>query len=100
MTVFKWAYRKHHIDVDIMRDVDRIRARQKRKERITREEIEPCRDAVSNDREKALLELMLSTGMRVSEIANLRIEDIDFQKRKIHILEGKTEYAQREDCFC
>ena len=84
---FEWAYRKHHIDVDIMRDVDRIRPKQKRKERLSIEEIESCRDNVQNDRERALLELMLSTGLRVGEIAKMRISDIDFDKRKIHIPE-------------
>ena len=93
---FGWAYRKHHIDVDIMRDVDRMRSKQKKKERISMEEIEACRDGVKDDRERALLELMLSTGMRVGEIAALKIEDIDFAKRKIHIREGKTENAERD----
>ena len=60
------------------------------------EEIESCRDNVQDDRERALLELMLSTGLRVGEIAKLRISDIDFDKRKIHIPEGKTENAERD----
>ena len=93
---FEWAYRKHHIDVDIMRDVDRIRPKQKRKERLSVEEMEACRDNVQDDRERALLELMLSTGMRVGEIARLKIEDIDFHNRKIQIREGKTENAERD----
>ena len=93
---FEWAYRKHHIDEDIMRDVDRIRPKQKRKERLNVEEIEACRDNVKNDRERALLELMLSTGLRVGEIAKLKISDIDFASRKIHISEGKTENAERD----
>lgn len=93
---FGWAYKKHHIDVDIMRDVDRIRSKQKKKERLSQEEIEACRDNVKSTKEKALLELMLSTGLRVGEIAKLRIEDIDFSKRKIHIPEGKSESAERD----
>ena len=92
---FEWAYRKRHIDNDIMRDVDRVKERQKKKERITPEEMEACRECVKNDREKALLELMLSTGLRVGEIASLKIEDIDFQSRKLHISEGKSDSAER-----
>lgn len=92
---FEWAYRKHHIDEDIMRDVDRIRPKQKRKERISPEEMEACRDSVSDIKRRALLELMLSTGLRVSEIANLRIEEIDLLHRRVHISAGKSEYAIR-----
>lgn len=93
---FGWAYRKHHIDTDIMLDVDRVKPKRKRKDRLTPEEIEACRDAAQNPRERALFELMMSTGMRVGEIAALRIEDIDFSKRVIHIPEGKTDSAERD----
>lgn len=34
-------------------------------------------------------ELMYSTGMRVSEVANLRKEDIDFQRSQVEVREGK-----------
>jgi len=97
MFVFwKWAYRKHHIDQDIMRDVDRVKGKQKKKERITPEEIEACRECAQGEREGALLELMLSTGLRVGEIAALKIEDIDFQTRKLHVNEGKSDNAERD----
>lgn len=93
---FGWAYKKHHIEVDIMNDVERIKPKQKKKERLSVEEMEACRDAARNMKERALLELMLSTGMRVGEIAALRIEHIDFAKRTIHILNGKTDNAERD----
>lgn len=97
MFVFwEWAYRKHHIDQDIMRDVDRVKTRQKKKDRITPEEMEACRECAQGDREKALLELMLSTGLRVGEIAALKIEDIDFQTKRVHISEGKSDSAERD----
>lgn len=93
---FEWAYRKHFIDEDIMRDVDRIKAKQKRKERISNEEIEACREEIKTIREAALFELMISTGLRVGEICNLKIEDMELYNRVIHIREGKSESAERE----
>lgn len=93
---FGWAYKKHHIREDIMRDVDRIKTKQKKKDRITPEEMETCRELLKDNREKALFELMISTGMRVGEITKLRIEDIDFTQRKVSIHGEKTENADRE----
>lgn len=93
---FGWAYKKHHIDTDIMNDVERIKPKQKKKERLSVEEMEACREAVKNTRERVLLELMLSTGMRVGEIVALKIEHIDFEKRTIHIPSGKTDNAERD----
>lgn len=93
---FQWAYKKHHIGEDIMRDVDRVKPKLKKKDRLSIEEIESCRENLKNIRERALFELMMSTGMRVGEIAELRIEDIDFPKRTVHIPKGKSDSAERD----
>ena len=88
---FNWAFLKHYIDNDIARDVEPVRPVQKKKERLTDEEVEKCRVVASKDpREAALFELMLSTGMRVGEIATLRIENIDFNENEIKIWGEKT----------
>ncbi len=92
---FQWSYRKHHIDEDIMRDVDRIKPKQKKKERLTPEETEACRDICKTAREKALFEFMLCTGARVGEIARLRIEEIDFQAKRLNIHGEKSDAADR-----
>lgn len=89
-TFFNWAYRKHHIANDIMCDVDRVKAVQKKKERLTDEEIEDMREVCQTPKEKALFELMLSTGMRVGEIANLNVSDIDFLRKRVEIFGEKT----------
>lgn len=88
---FKWAYRKHHIEEDVLRDVDSIRLNRKKKERLTDDEVERCRLAAkSSAKSSALLELMLSTGMRVGEIANLKVEDLDFHTGEIRIWGEKS----------
>ena len=74
----------------------RIKGKQKKKERITPEEMEACREVLKDNRERALLELMLATGMRVGEIAKLKIEDIDLLQRKVSIHGEKSENADRE----
>ncbi|MDD2504732.1 MAG: tyrosine-type recombinase/integrase [Bacilli bacterium] len=38
-----------------------------------------------NNRNKLILELLFATGVRVSELVNIKIEDIEFNKRKIKI---------------
>ena len=42
-----------------------------------------------NPRHRALLMLLYSTGMRVSEVANLRIADIDPDRHLVHVRRGK-----------
>ena len=51
---------------------------------------------IKDVRERALFELMMSTGMRVGEIAKLKVEDVDLMQRKISIHGEKSGNAERE----
>ncbi len=112
---FQWAYNNDHIKEDVMKKVARVKAIQKKKERLTDEEVEELRDACRTPKEKALVELLLSTGMRVGEAAALKISDLDLQHKRVNIYGEKTqkyrigmltpkavkalrEYIANEDC--
>ena len=53
------------------------------------EEIMEVIDGVSNLKHRTILMLLYSSGMRVSEIANCRIADIDSKNMRIKIVQGK-----------
>jgi len=53
------------------------------------EEIMQMIDGVQNLKHRTILMLLYSTGMRVSEIANCRIADIDSKNMRIKIVQGK-----------
>ncbi len=52
------------------------------KEVISDENLERLKDNCSHIRDLALVELLASTGVRVGELVNLNIEDINFQERQ------------------
>ncbi len=87
---FGWLYKRRYIDHDLRDDIPKTRAVQKEKQRLSDDEIERCRMVASTLFERAFLELMLSTGLRVGEIINLNIEDLDFDKREIRVYGEKT----------
>ena len=56
---------------------------------IDGEYIKECLSKIHNIKHKSILSLAYSVGMRVSEIVNLRIEDIDSKRMIIEIKNGK-----------
>jgi len=53
------------------------------------EEIEILIDSIKNRRDRAMCMLMLRCGLRVGEVSKLTIRAIDFERRRIFVLNGK-----------
>ncbi|MCQ2508393.1 MAG: tyrosine-type recombinase/integrase [Dorea sp.] len=52
-------------------------------------EVDQLKDACKNEAERAMIELMLSTGIRCEELCDLKWDDINFTTKDIVIVEGK-----------
>ena len=90
-TFFSWAFKKRHIQDNIIDGVDRVKQVKKKKVRLTDEEVETIRYALQTQKEKALFELMICTGMRVGEISYLNVSDIDLTNKQVSIYAEKTD---------
>ena len=77
-----------------MRRIHKIKAKTVVKETISDEDIEKLRDGCSKKRDVAIIDLLYSTGIRVGELVNLNIQDIDFEQREC-IVFGKGEKERR-----
>lgn len=53
------------------------------------QEIHAVINSLANQKHKTLITLLYSTGMRLSEISNLKIEDIDSSLMRIKVVNGK-----------
>lgn len=56
------------------------------KETYSDEELEVMRDNVENYRDLALIDILVSSGMRVGELVKLNIQDINFNERECLVL--------------
>lgn len=80
------------ISINPLKSIDRIKFVEKKRQALTDIELEKIRNACESPREKALFEVLYSTGCRVSEIAMLKWPDIDWQNRCTKVLgKGKKE---------
>lgn len=62
---------------------------------IPSEDIQSLLATISNIRDRALILLLLRTGMRIGELLEVKISDIIFSERKILIYQGEKNYQGR-----
>lgn len=79
---FSWLEEENYILKSPMRRIHKIKTNQQVKEVITDEDIEKLRDKCLCKRDLAIVDLLYSTGIRVGELVNLNIADINFEARE------------------
>ena len=94
---FAWPENEDYIVKSSVRRIHKVKTTRRVKETLTDENLEKLRDTCSNVRDLAILELLISTGMRVGELIRLNISDINFQERSCIVL-GKGN-SEREVYF-
>ena len=91
---FTWLEEEDHILKSPVKRIHKIKTRTVVKETISDEDIERLRDNCEVTRDVAIIDLLYSTGMRVGELVNLDIDDINFDEREC-IVYGKGEKERR-----
>lgn len=79
---FSWLEEEDYILKSPMKRIHKIKTKQQVKETISDEAIEQLRDYCGCSRDLAMIDLLYSTGIRVGELVNLNISDIDFEARE------------------
>lgn len=83
---FTWLVNEEYISKDPTQKVKRIKVAKRKKKAYTSAEIEEMRMTCENIRDRALIEMLCCTGCRVSELSNINISDINFNKKEITIM--------------
>ena len=79
---FTWLEEEDYILKSPMRRIHKIKTKTVVKSVITDEGIEQLRDHCTQIRDLAMIDLLYSTGIRVGELVNLNIGDINFEERE------------------
>ena len=87
-TFFQYLEDEDYIPKNPCRKIPRIKEGKKVKKFYTDLEIETMRDSCKDIRELALIDLLISTGIRISEVSKIMISDIDWEERTI-LIHGK-----------
>ena len=91
---FSWLEEEDYILKSPMRRIRKIKTKTVVKSTISDEGIELLRDNCKEKRDLAIIDLLYSTGIRVGELVNLNIEDIDLEGREC-VVYGKGDKERR-----
>lgn len=83
---FNWLEDEDYIVKSPVRRIHKVRTTQTIKATYSDEELERLRDYCRTERDLAMVDLLASTGMRVGELVQLNIKDINFSERECLVL--------------
>jgi len=81
---FMWMQQEEIVTRNPMLKIEKIKEPKTRKEALTDMEVEKLRGAVRDEREQAILEVLLSTGCRVAELVQILKSDIQGERILIY----------------
>lgn len=83
---FGWAHAEEYIQRNPCKSLRPIKHEVKERQSLSQVEMEYMRMACQDKRERAILEFAYSTGCRVSELAGVKITDINWHDGSVHLL--------------
>ena len=93
-TFFSWLEEEDYIIKSPMKRIHKVKTAVIVKDTIPDEKIEILRDNCNNLRDRAMIDFLLSTGIRVGELVRLNIDDIDFSEREC-VVYGKGDKERK-----
>ena len=87
---YKFASKKGIVIKDIAANMETIKLPKKERNYLTEEEVDRVVAEVHNPIIKTIVIFLYNTGLRISECRNLKLDDVDFEKKVIRVIEGKN----------
>jgi integrase/recombinase XerD len=88
LSALKYSY-SNVLKNDITKNIKRPKREKRLPTVLTKEEIKKLFGVLDTKKSKLMVSLMYACGMRVSELINLKIEDLNFEERTGHLRQAK-----------
>src|SRR5208283_3923350 len=80
---------KDILSPSVLKKTIRLKLPDKLPRAITPKDVKKLIEVIDDARDRALILLLLRTGMRIGEALNLTMNDIDLKEKKVHLMEGE-----------
>ena len=81
---YLWLQDEGIVPMNPVRKFPNIKTRKKKKEAFSDMDVEKIRSSVKSERQAAMIEILLSTGCRVSELCGIRVDELDGDSVVVH----------------
>lgn len=82
---FSWCYEEQYLQTNPVGRIEPFKYEVKLREPLTDYEMEMIRDACRDYKDRAIIEMLYSTGCRISELMRLKLTDIDYETKEVHL---------------
>ena len=86
---FQWLTLEEIIEKNPVMRITPIKCTKEIKKAFSEVEIDALRSACRSKKERALIEFLLSSGVHVSELTNMEVQDINLNDLSVHVKHGK-----------
>lgn len=93
-TFFRWCSCEGYIESDPSANIRPIKYTRKPRKALSQIELEYVRRACKDERELCIVEVLYSTGCRVIELCNIKLQDIDWKNHEILVLGKGDKYRK------
>lgn len=83
---FGWLFQEEYIPKNPMIKIKSTKEPKRLRHALSQEELELLRQATKTDREKALIEFLISTGCRLSEVVGVDKDDINWYEMSLFVI--------------
>lgn len=86
---FQWLTMEDLIRKNPCMNIKPIKCADEIRKPFTDTEIDALRSACRTKKERAIVETLLASGIRVAELRDLNLRDVEFDRKIVHVLHGK-----------
>lgn len=83
---FDWMQDVGYMSTNPTRGMSPIKYEKKQRKSMTRHDLILLSEACKNEKERAVIEFMYSTGCRINEAVNIKISDIDWNNKSVRVI--------------
>ena len=86
---YEWLFNEDYIPKNPCKAINPPKKRDKVKKAFSDVELDAIRSSCSNLKERAIVEVLLTSGLRINELCEMEIGDIDFNSLRVLVKHGK-----------